>query len=114
MAKSKESESKAKEREDKRNTEQPKLVLSSSSRDQLFASLSEVSAVIQCNQSLADVVKQRTHEKIKESVQLLMDLPPFEPTSSANESTENPPSPVVESVDLRSDSEEPLSVQSGR
>lgn len=69
------------------NGEQPKLVLklNYSKRDQLFTSLNELSAILQYNQSLSDVTKQRTHEKIKESVLLLMDLPSFEATQATGD-----------------------------
>ena len=61
------------------------LKLNYSKRDQLFTSLNELSAILQYNQSLSDVTKQRTHEKIKESVLLLMDLPSFEATQATGD-----------------------------
>lgn len=90
MAKSKESEGKANERQDKRNVGQPKLALSSSSRDRLCNSLNQLSAILQSNQPLSDAAKQRARAKIKECILLLVDLSSFEATSSANESPENP------------------------
>ena len=64
--------------------DQLKLIFSV--RDQLSTSLTQLSAILQCNRSLPAEEKQRTLEKIKESALLLMELSPFEATSSADSS----------------------------
>lgn len=75
------------ESEDERNGDQLKLALSYSSRDQLFTCLNQLSAILQCNQSLSDDSKQSIRKQIKKSILLLVDLSPFEQTSFAEDST---------------------------
>ena len=74
------------EPEDDRNVDQLKLNLIYSARDQLLTNLIQLSAILQCNKSLPPDETQRTREKIKESVLLLMELS-FEVTLSADDSS---------------------------
>ena len=73
----------------RQSREPPKLVLKLNylKRKLLMANLDDLSAILQHQKSLSDVAMKRTHEKINESVQLLMDLPPFKTTQSASASS---------------------------
>lgn len=54
------------------------LNLNHSTRDQLFTSLNQLSSILQCSTPIPEDAKQRIRRRIDESVQLLMDLSPFE------------------------------------
>lgn len=65
-------------------TDQLDSVLSHSTRTKLFATLSDLFPIIQCGQAIPDDAKQRTREKIDESIRLLLELSPFKATQSAD------------------------------
>ena len=67
-----------------RGGEQLKLIYSV--RDQLITGLVQLSTILQCNRPLPADEKQRTREKTKESVLLLMDLSPLEMPPPAGDS----------------------------
>lgn len=73
------------ELEDNQIGDKPKLNLVYSNRDRLVANLTQLSAILQCNQSFSADEKQQTHQKFKESILLLMDLS-SEVTPSADDS----------------------------
>ena len=79
------------QQEDKRNADQPELLLSlsHSTRNQLITSLNDLTIILECNTPIPEDAKQRLRKKIDASVRLLMNLMPFkssEPTPSTDDS----------------------------
>ena len=60
------------------------LNLSYSKRHPLINSLSELTSILQCNTTIPDDAKQRTCQKIDQSMRLLVELSPFQPTASTD------------------------------
>ena len=60
------------------------LNMTHSTRGQLITNLYQLSTILQCNTAIPDDAKQRTCQKIDQSVLSLMALSPFEPTASTN------------------------------
>ena len=74
------------ESKDQQNKLEPVLNLSYSNRHQLITSLSELTAILQCNTAIPDDAKQRTCQKIDQSMRLLVELSPFQSTASTVDS----------------------------
>lgn len=75
----------ANQQEPEENVDQLMLVLNlnHSTRSQLINSLNDLSAILQCYEPIPEDAKQRTCTKIEETILLLVNLSPFEPTQSS-------------------------------
>lgn len=69
----------------------PELVLSHSTRNQLIVTLNDLSAILQSTKSIPEDAKQRTRQKINDSMLVLLGISPFKPAdqSTANSSPHN-------------------------
>lgn len=73
--------------EDK-NVDQLKLLLNMNCLEinQLIISLNELSAILQCNKAIPEDAKPRIRKRIDDTMRLLVNLSPFEPIKSSDDS----------------------------